>query len=202
MSPEKGRESRLSRQLEFVREVDKLKLVVRRTLLMDGSRYENDAEHSWHLCMMALILGEYANQPVDILRVLTMIVVHDLVEIYAGDTFCYDAAANSGKVERERAAADTLFGLLPDDQCEAFREAWEEFEARESPEARFAAAIDRLQPVLHNYATQGAAWKKHGVKRGIVEERNAHIADGSEALWEEFQRIVEDASLKGLFAQD
>jgi putative hydrolase of HD superfamily len=202
MTHEESRASRFEKQLEFVRAVDKLKLIGRQTLLMDGSRYENDAEHSWHLSLMALILSEYANEAIDILKVLTMVVVHDLVEIHAGDTFCYDVEKNRDKAEREKVAAEKVFGLLPDDQGESLKRVWQEFEARESPESRFAAALDRLQPLMHNYATDGAAWKKHGVKRSMVEERNAHIRDGSEKLWEEFRNIVESATEKGFLQQD
>jgi putative hydrolase of HD superfamily len=158
-------DGRLSRQIDFVREADRLKTVYRQTLLMDGSRYENDAEHSWHVCLMAALLHEHAGSTgVDLLRVLKMLLVHDIVEIDAGDTYCYDEEAHRDKAERERAAADRLFALLPEDQAGEVRALWEEFEGMGTPEARFAAALDRLQPLLHNYFTRGEAWRRHGVR--------------------------------------
>ena len=193
---------RLSQQLSFIREIDKLKTITRQTLLMDGSRYENDAEHSWHLCAMALILSEYSNSPIDVAKVLTMVLIHDLVEVYAGDTCCYDVAANKDKAERETAAAEKIFGLLPVEQGGRLKSIWEEFEEKESAESKFAAALDRLQPIMHNHATEGAAWKKHGVTRSMVDERNDHIRDGSEVLWREFRRIADDAVDKGYLAED
>ena len=201
MPQESDIDSRLEKQLAFIREIDKLKKVGRQTLLMDASRYENDAEHSWHLCVMALVLSEHAGSVVDTCKVMSMVVIHDLVEIYAGDTYCYDAEGNKGKAEREKAAAEKIFGLLPFDQAEAFRKLWCEFEARLTPESKFAAALDRLQPVMHNYATRGAVWQKHGVTAGMVEERNAHIREGSEVLWNEFRRIVEGAVERGFLAR-
>jgi len=194
--------SRLERQFEFIREIDKLKHIGRQTLLMDASRYENDAEHSWHLCVMALVLSEYAENKVDICRVISMVVIHDMVEIYAGDTFCYDTEGNKGRADREKSAAEKIFGLLPEDQASSFKQLWLEFEARLTPESKFAAALDRLQPVMHNYATQGAAWQKHGVTARMVRERNAHISEGSEVLWAEVRRIVEDAVAKGFLSED
>lgn len=193
---------RLMKQLGFIREIDKLKKITRQTLLMDGSRYENDAEHSWHLCAMVLVLSEYSNVPIDVPRVLAMLLIHDLVEVYAGDTFCYDVAGNRDKAQREAAAAEKLFGLLPADQRDRLESSWKEFEERQSPESKFAAALDRLQPIMHNFATAGAAWKKHGVTRSMVDERNAHIKDGSEVLWAEFKRIADEAVEKGYLAED
>ena len=197
MKREEPDATRLQKQFAFIHEIDKLKKILRQTLLTDGSRRENDAEHSWHISAMALILSEYSNSDIDVLRVLKMLLIHDLVEIGAGDTFCYDVEANKGKPERERIAAEEVFGLLPSDQARDLIELWEEFERRETPESKFAAALDRLQPVLHNCATEGAAWQKHGVKRAIVEDRNSHIKEGSRVLWEEFSRIIDDAAKKG-----
>ncbi len=197
MKREEPDATRLQKQFAFIHEIDKLKKILRQTLLTDGSRRENDAEHSWHISAMALILSEYSNSDIDVLRVLKMLLIHDLVEIGAGDTFCYDVEANKGKAERERLAAEEVFGLLPSDQARDLIELWEEFERRETPESKFAAALDRLQPVLHNCATEGAAWQKHGVKRAIVEDRNSHIKEGSRVLWEEFSRIIDDAAKKG-----
>jgi len=191
-------DARLSRQIDFVREADRLKTVYRQTLLMDGSRYENDAEHSWHVCLMAALLHEHAGSTgVDLLRVLKMLLVHDIVEIDAGDTYCYDEEAHRDKAERERAAADRLFALLPEDQAGEVRALWEEFEGMGTPEARFAAALDRLQPLLHNYFTRGEAWRRHGVRRSQVVNRNAHIRDCAPQLWAFAESLIEDAVRKG-----
>ena len=190
--------SRLAQQVEFIVEIDKLKQVYRRTWLTDKSRQENDAEHSWHLGMMAILLLEHAQQPqLDLLRVLKMVLIHDLVEIDAGDTFVYDDAGAMDKAERENAAADRVFGLLPADQAAELRTIWEEFEARQTPEAKYAAALDRFQPMLHNYRTQGKAWQEHGITADQVIARNQHIAEGSPALWDYAQEFVADAVAKG-----
>ena len=191
-------DSRLAKQVEFIVEIDKLKQVVRRTWLTDKSRQENDAEHSWHLGVMAILLLEHAQQPrLDLLRVLKMVLIHDLVEIDAGDTFAYDDAGALDKAERESAAADRVFGLLPADQAAELRTLWEEFEARQTPEAKYAAALDRFQPMLHNYRTQGKAWQEHGITADQVIARNQHIAEGSPALWEYAREFVADAVAKG-----
>ncbi|HYP18005.1 MAG TPA: HD domain-containing protein [Opitutus sp.] len=150
--------TRLRRQIEFIVECDKLKEIFRQTINTQSRRAENDAEHSWHLCLCVIVLAEHANQPdLDVLRVLKMVIVHDLVEIDAGDTFAYDAAAMAGQHEREALAAARIFGLLPSDQAREFRALWDEFEAKKTPEARFATAVDRFQPMLLNCRTQGAA---------------------------------------------
>ncbi len=192
---------RLTEQLRFVLEVDKVKHILRQTLLTDGSRRENDAEHSWHLALMAPLLAEHAAGPIDVTRVMQMVVVHDLVEIDAGDTFCYDDAGQATKLQRERQAADRIFGLLPADQRDWVRGLWDEFEARQSPEARYAAALDRLQPLMHNYATQGAAWRKHGVRAAQVRDRNRHIAAGGPELWRFVQGLIADAIARGYLAE-
>ena len=192
---------RLARQIAFLMEVDKVKTILRRNrVVSDPARRENDAEHMYHFAIMAMTLSEYANAPVNLLRVLQMILVHDIVEIDAGDAFVYDEQAQVGKREREEAAADRIFSLLPDDQRDEFRAAWEEFEAEETPEARFAASIDRLQPLLCNYHTQGGAWKEHGVTPDRVFARNSKIARGSETLWESIARLLHDAVGKGYMA--
>lgn len=191
--------SRLARQIEFILEIDRLKTVLRRTLLTDGSRHENSAEHSWHLALMALMLAEHSATQLDLARVVKLVLIHDLVEIDAGDTFCYDAEANIGKEERERAAARRIFGLLPEDQAAELHELWEEFELRETPESRFANALDRMSPLLANLATDGHSWQEHGVVRSQVIERTSIIADGSGELWdymkERLDRAVEDGIL-------
>ncbi|MBF0334212.1 MAG: HD domain-containing protein [Alphaproteobacteria bacterium] len=190
-------EDRLSRQIAFVLELDALKQVLRQTLLLADRRQENDAEHSWHIAMMALLLAEHAAQPVDVARVVKMLLIHDIVEIDAGDTFIYDEAGHADKEAREQAAADRLFGLLPADQGAELRALWDEFEARATPEARFAASIDRLQPLLHNVHTEGAAWRRHGVTADRVLARNAMIGDGAPVLWDYARRLIEQAADAG-----
>ncbi|MCB1033742.1 MAG: HD domain-containing protein [Acidobacteria bacterium] len=185
--------SRLAEQLRFVHEVDRLKSVLRRTRITDGTRHENSAEHSWHLALMVLVLEEHGPPGLDLLRVLRMVLVHDVVEIDAGDTFAYDAQGKGDQAERERLAAERLFGLLPGDQASFLRQAWDEFEARETPEARFAHAVDRLQPLLLNLANEGYSWRQHGVRHHQVLERMAPIAEASQALDAEMRRLLEYA---------
>jgi putative hydrolases of HD superfamily len=193
---------RFEKQLAFIIEIDKLKSVYRQTLLMSGKRYENDAEHSWHLGLMVLLLSEYAKgKGIDLFRAIKMVLIHDLVEIDAGDTFCYDTTATLDKKEREQKAADRIFAILPDDQNAEFRALWDEFELMATPESRFAAALDRFQPLLHNYNTQGAAWKAHGVTADKVLERNKHIAEGAPELWNFAKSLIEDAVKKGYLQQ-
>jgi len=192
------RDERLCKQLTFVIEIDRLKDVLRQTYLMNGTRRENDAEHSWHISLMAVLLSEYADdEEIDILRVVRMLLVHDLVEIDAGDTFAYDEVGYRDKAQRENAAAERIFALLPGDQAGEFRGLWEEFEARKSPDSRFAAAMDLLQPVLHNYETKGVTWKKYGITLPQVMRRIAPIREGSEALWEYASTLVDDAVGRG-----
>lgn len=191
-------EERLARQLDFIREIDRLKSVHRQTLLLDRSRRENAAEHSWHLAVMALVMQEHAGESgLDIGRVIRMLLVHDIVEIDAGDTFAYDDEGYRDKAEREQRAAERLFSLLPDDQRAEMEALWREFEERRTPEAKFAAALDRLQPMIHNYLTEGHTWQKHGVTARKVRERNAVIADGSPALWRFAGRLIDSAVRKG-----
>jgi putative hydrolase of HD superfamily len=192
---------RLARQLRFIVEIDRLKGVLRRTLITDRSRRENSAEHSWHIALAAVLLAEHASEEVDTARVVKMLLVHDVVEIDAGDTYAYDVAAHDDKEERERAAAARIFGLLPEDQEAELWALWEEFEARRSPEARFANAIDRLQPMIHNYVTEGEAWQHHGVVSGQVLERNRVMGDGAPALWELAERMVAEAVGRGYLGE-
>lgn len=191
---------RLREQMRFIAEADRLKEVFRQTVNLRSRRPENDAEHSWHIVLMAVVLAEHAAAPVDLRRVVCMLVIHDLVEIDAGDTFAYDAAGMATQHERESVAADRVFGLLPADQAREFRALWDEFEARATPEARYAAAIDRLQPMLLNCWTEGAAWRRHGITRDRVEARNRHIAEGSAALWEFAVESVDAAVAAGHLA--
>lgn len=193
---------RLNQQIAFILEIDKLKSVLRRSYLLNETRHENSAEHSWHLSVMALVLAEHADAEVNALRVLKMLMVHDIVEIDAGDTFIYDTAGNDTKAERENSAARRIFGLLPSDQNAELQELWQEFEARETPEARFAAALDRLMPLLHNYHTQGGSWQEHGITKEQVMRLNAHIASGSKTLWEYAEALINDAAAKGYLREE
>ena len=190
--------NRLEQQIGFIIEVDQLKRILRQTLHLDGRLYENDAEHSWHLALMAIVLVEYAGSPkLDLLRTLKMLLVHDLVEIDAGDTYVYDDKGQEDKAQREQAAADRIFALLPAEQAVEIRALWEEFEARLTPEARYGAALDRLQPLLHNYATQGVIWQKHGITSDRVLARNRHMAEGAPALWDYAEALIRSAVEKG-----
>jgi putative hydrolase of HD superfamily len=188
---------RLQQQIQFILEIDKLKSIMRRSYLLNGERHENSAEHSWHLAIMAILLHEYANEKVNLLQVLKIVLVHDLVEIDAGDTYCYDAEANSDKAAREQKAADRLFAILPEEQKDELRKLWEEFEERSTPEAKFANALDRLMPMMHNYYSQGRSWKEHGVVSDNVFERNSVMREGSEELWKFAHSLIEDAVEKG-----
>ncbi|MCG5215207.1 HD domain-containing protein [Streptosporangium sp. KLBMP 9127] len=182
---------RLPAQIEFALEIDKLKRVIRRNNLMDGSRRENDAEHSWYVGMLAMVLGEHAPPGTDLDRVVAMLLVHDLVEIDAGDTFIYDPVAVAAQVEAERAAADRIFGLLPADQGVRLRALWDEFEERRTPEARFAKALDRFAPILANHRNDGGTWPLHKITARQVLEKVKIIEEGSPALGEYAVRLVE-----------
>jgi putative hydrolase of HD superfamily len=189
---------RLDRQLRFVRELDGLKRVLRRTSLVDRSRRENSAEHSWHLATMALALGEYASAGTDLARVVELLLVHDVVEIDAGDTFAFDAAGHVDKAARETAAAERLFGMLPPDLARQFRDRWEEFEAGATPEARFANALDRLQALVQNDAGgDGGTWRAYAVTRDAVLRRMAPIERGAPGLWPVVLDAVERAVAAG-----
>ncbi|BAU41853.1 HD domain-containing protein [Leptolyngbya sp. O-77] len=189
--------TRLAQQIQFVLEIDKLKGVLRQTLLTDASRRENSAEHSWHLALMAIALAEYAPAPIDLSRVVQMVLLHDLVEIDAGDTFAFDMQANQDKANREQAAADRLFGLLPPDLGQTLRSCWEEFEAAKTRDAQFAHALDRLQPFLHNLQTEGGTWKQHGVTRDRVLWRMQAVQQGAPALWPLVEGLIQQAVSAG-----
>jgi putative hydrolase of HD superfamily len=180
-------------QIEFLREVDKLKSISRRTSLMDGSRTENSAEHSWHIALAAMVLAEHSNVEVDLLHVIKMLLVHDIVEIDAGDTFAFDPNGKATQAEREKAAAARLFGILPDRQHKEFLALWEEFEAGESAEAKFAVALDRLLPPLQNFANKGGTWKTPGLHRGHVNQRLSPIGNGSAQVWAFVEKILDEA---------
>lgn len=188
---------RLARQIAFIAEIDKLKSIIRQSYLMNRTRQENDAEHTWHIAMMALVLAEHANEPVDVGRVIRMLLVHDLVEIDAGDTMFYDDKGYADKAEREQRAADRIFGLLPADQAAELRALWDEFEERATPDSRFAHTVDRLHPMLQNYYNQGISWQNHSLTSERVLARNRHIGEGSDKLWEYAQAMMQDAVRKG-----
>lgn len=190
-------ESRLKRQFAFLVEVDRLKGVLRHTSLCDGSRRENSAEHSWHLALMAEVLAEHSEVAIDVDRVLRMLLVHDLVEIDAGDAFAYDAAANVGREDRELLAAERIFGLLPAQQAAQLRALWDEFERQETADARFALALDRLQPLLNNHHSGGGSWLAHGVTRAAVLRRMQPIRVALPAIWPTVEAIVQQSCSLG-----
>ncbi|MCZ7415707.1 MULTISPECIES: HD domain-containing protein [unclassified Streptomyces] len=195
-----GTPSRLVAQLAFIAEIDRLKSVLRLSPLLAADRRENDAEHSWHLALMVMVLAEYANEPIDVEHTLKLVLVHDLVEIYAGDTCLFDDDAKKDQAQREAAAAKRLFALLPDGQDEAFHALWDEFEARRTPEARFAKAMDRLQPLLLNAGNEGGTWRAPGVTEARVRERTSVIADGSLTLWDLTRKLFAHGVREGWLA--
>jgi putative hydrolase of HD superfamily len=188
---------RLTRQIAFLIECDRLKDIVRQTLNAHSGRPENDAEHSWALCLFVMTLAEHSNTPIDVLRVMKMLLIHDIVEIDAGDTFAYDTARLVDQHEREATAAIRLFGLLPDDQATEFRALWDEFEDRQTPDARFAHAIDRCQAMLLNCLSKGVTWSRHNVRLDQIRARNAPIGDGSAALWTHMSHLLDEAVQAG-----
>jgi putative hydrolase of HD superfamily len=188
---------RLARQVGFLIEVDKLKTIFRRNFLADGSRAENDAEHSWYFAMAALVLSEHAAREIDLARVLEMALVHDVVEIDAGDTFIYDEEAKRDQAEREARAAERLFGLLPEDQATDMLELWREFEECATPEARYARSIDRVAALILNLASHGKAWRQHGVSKAQILAVNERIALGAPDLWAHVRILIEDAARRG-----
>lgn len=187
----------LLQQVAFIHEIDKLKYIQRKTRLFNSDRRENDAEHSWHLAMMALILAEHSNEPVDILKVLKMLLIHDLVEIDSGDVFLYDTIVNHDNTEAERKAAERIFGLLPAKQAEEFTAIWEEFETGDTAEARFARSMDRFEPILQNVSNQGGTWTEHNVPYSTVMEKTRKIEHGSKMIWDFTETLIDDSVLKG-----
>ncbi|MBR0438401.1 MAG: HD domain-containing protein [Clostridia bacterium] len=188
---------RLDEQLIFTAEIDKMTSVARRTLLLDKSRRENDAEHSWHIAVMAMLFSEYAIERVDIGRTVQMCVVHDLVEIIAGDTFAYDAEGNMGKKEREEKAADILYAKLPEEQGRHLRDLWEEFDAMETADAKYAACMDRIQPFLHNTLTDGFTWVEGNTSREQVEKRMAIVKEFMPRVYAWMEKNIDRAIEKG-----
>ena len=190
-------DERLKKQLDFMLELDKLKNVYRQTYVLHEERKENDSEHSWHLAVMAFLLAEYSNEPVDVLHVIKMVLLHDVVEIDAGDTYCYDSEGYKSKAEREEKAAERIFGLLPDDQRDEFYALWREFEDCQTSDAEFAALLDRIQPMLLNYTKQGKSWIEHGIKKEQVIARNTGYFDVSDSIGEFMKQVIDDAAEKG-----
>lgn len=189
---------RFLKQIDFIIEIDKLKSIFRQSYLIDGSRKENDAEHSWHLAVMAFLLSEHFEKgAMDIPKVMKMVLIHDLVEVYAGDTYCYDEKGHEDKCEREKAAAEKLFSLLPDDQKQEFMELWREFENCTSVEARFAAVLDRLQPLLLNYHSKGKSWIEHDISKEQVLKRNQMVLEEEGPIKDYILKFIEDAVGKG-----
>jgi putative hydrolase of HD superfamily len=192
---------RLQQQIEFMMEIDKLKQISRKTILTDRSREENSAEHSWHISMAVFLFSEYAHdQKIDLHRVIKMLLLHDLVEIDAGDTYCYDNQSRRDQARREQEAAERIFKILPPDQSRSFRALWNEFENRDTPESKYANALDRFQPFLQNYVTEGQVWRENNVTRRQVKDRMQPVFDGAPLLWNLVNLLIDDAVQKNYLA--
>jgi putative hydrolase of HD superfamily len=189
---------RIKKQIEFLIEIDRLKTIYRRNYISDGTKRENDAEHSWYFAVAALLLSEYSNKEIDVQRVIQMALVHDIVEIDAGDTFIYDEAAKEHQKEKEEKAAARIFGMLPDDQRKYFTDLWNEFEENRTDESRYARSIDRLVAILLNNRSNGKAWKEHGIRHARVYEVNKRIAEGSLELWSLVEEIINRSVEEGI----
>ena len=192
----------LIKQIEFIKEIDKLKYIQRRTRLFNSDRNENDAEHSWHLAMMAIILSQHSNAAIDVLKVVKMVLIHDIVEIDAGDTFIYDTVKNHVNTDDERLAAERIFGLLPKEQAEELIRIWEEFEAGETDEAKFAKSMDRLEPLLQNISNNGGTWKEYNVDYKKVYEKKQVIKNGSVSIWNYAENLIEESVTNGILKRD
>ena len=190
-------DERLKKQIEFLVETDKMKNIYRQTYVLNEPRKENDAEHSWHLALLAIILSEHSDLKIDVLKVMKMVVIHDIVEIYAGDTYCYDKEGYKDKAEREEKSARRVFSVLPDDQYHELYNLWREFEDGISNEAKFSAVLDRVQPLTLNYRNNGQSWKEHNVEKSQVEARNCATKNVSEDIYEYINDIINDANVKG-----
>ena len=188
----------LSKQISFIKEIDKIKYIQRKTKLFNSDRPENDAEHSWHLAMMTIVLAEHADTPVDVLKVLKMVLIHDIVEIDAGDTFIYDTTKSHSNTDNELMAAKRIFGLLPAEQADEFIAIWEEFETGETNEAKFAKSMDRLEPLLQNTSNDGGTWKEFDVDYHQVYEKKKVIKDGSTSLWKYAENLINESVEKGI----
>lgn len=192
----------LLQQLDFIKEIDKIKYIQRKTKLFNSNRNENDAEHSWHLAMMVIVLANHSNEAIDVLKVIKMVLIHDIVEIDAGDTFIYDTNKNHSNTEKERVAANRIFGLLPNKQSEELIAIWEEFEAGETNEAKFARAMDRLEPLLQNVSNNGGTWKEFGVGYSKVYEKKQVIAEGSKTIWDFAEKLIDESVDKGILFKE
>ncbi len=190
-------DDRMIKQIAFIHEIDKLKYIQRKTRLFNSDRSENDAEHSWHLAMMTIVLAEHSNTPIDVLKVLKMVLIHDIVEIDAGDVFLYDQVNSHTNTEAERKAAERIFGMLPEDQAKELMDIWEEFEAGQTEEAKFAKAMDRLEPLLQNVSNKGGTWKEYDVDYSNVYKTQVIIKEGSSAIWDVAEPMLEESVKKG-----
>ncbi|KAA9345516.1 HD domain-containing protein [Adhaeribacter soli] len=188
----------LLQQINFIKEIDKVKLIQRKTKLFNSDRNENDAEHSWHLAMMTIVLAEHAEVPIDVLKVLKMVLIHDIVEIDAGDTFIYDTVKSHSNTDEERLAANRIFGMLPKEQAEEFISIWEEFELGQTNEAKFARSMDRLEPLLQNTSNKGGTWAEFDVDYHKVYEKKKVIKEGSTALWNYAENLINESVEKGI----
>ena len=195
-------QDRLYKQIQFIHEVDKIKFILRRTKLFNSDRRENDAEHSWHLAMMAIILSEHANKEVDVLKVIKMVLIHDVVEIDAGDVFFFDKNQQHDNRKEELDAAKRIFGLLPEDQAQELFDLWQEFEAAESTEAKFAKTLDRLEPMLQNASNQGGTWEEYDVKYEEVLDSKRVMAEIANPLWEYTQELLKECVKIGILKKE
>lgn len=193
---------KLLQQIAFIKEIDKLKYILRKTKLLNSDRCENDAEHSWHLAMMTIVLAEHSNQPINVLKVLKMVLIHDIVEIDAGDTFIYDSVKNHTNTDEEMLAAQRIFGLLPSEQAQEFISIWKEFEGCETDEAKFARSMDRLEPLLQNTSNNGGTWAEFNVPYEKVYEKKKVIANGSESIWKYAEQLINESVEKGILKKN
>jgi len=191
----------LLKQIDFIKEIDKVKYIQRKTKLFNSNRNENDAEHSWHLALMAIVLAEHSNEPIDILKVIKMVLIHDIVEIDAGDTFIYDTVKNHSNTDEERIAANRIFGLLPEEQSAELIAIWEEFETGETAEAKFAKSMDRLEPLLQNTSNNGGTWSEFGVDYAKVYAKKKVIKEGSETIWSYSENLLKASVAKGILKE-
>ncbi|MGJ1448892.1 HD domain-containing protein [Sphingobacterium spiritivorum] len=192
----------LLKQIDFIKEIDKIKYIQRKTKLFNSDRNENDAEHSWHLALMAIVLAGHSNEKIDLLKVLKMVLIHDIVEIDAGDTFIYDMQKNHSNTDEERQAANRIFGLLPVEQGQELIALWEEFEAGETPEAKFARAMDRLEPLLQNSSNNGGTWNEPGVNYKKVYAKKSIIKEGAEKIWEYAETLINEGVKNGVLKKE
>lgn len=192
----------LLNQIAFIKEIDKVKYIQRKTKLFNSDRCENDAEHSWHLALMAIVLAEHSNEPIDVLKVVKMVLIHDIVEIDAGDIFLYDSQLNHDNTDEERLAANRIFGLLPEKQAQDFIAIWEEFEAGETNEAKFARSMDRLEPLLQNTSNNGGTWREFDVPYSKVYEKKSIMKEGSQTIWNYAEGLINESVAKGILKKD